>query len=174
VPRFIPDHELDQLMPIIEAISCPFQRAALLAARWSGARRGEIRRLPLDCLDRYPDGTPRLRLPAGKTYKERMVPIHQDAADALQTVIDMRKQCHDRPFIDERTGEQIRYLFLDHGLLLSRATCSSIRFRRSARPLGWSARPAGTASNAAPSRRTDSGTPSEPSSPNVARSSTRS
>jgi hypothetical protein len=75
VPRFIPDHELDQLMPIIEAISCPFQRAALLAVRWSGARRDEIRRLPLDCLDRYPDGTPRLRLPAGKTYKERMVPI---------------------------------------------------------------------------------------------------
>ena len=109
MPRFIPDHELDQLMPIIEAISCPFQRAALLAARWSGARRGEIRRLPLDCLDRYPDGTPRLRLPAGKTYKERMVPIHQDAADALQTVIDMRKQCHDRPFIDERTGEPFAY-----------------------------------------------------------------
>ncbi|WP_225993057.1 tyrosine-type recombinase/integrase [Actinomadura rudentiformis] len=50
-------------------------------------------------------------MPAGKSYKERMVPIHQDAADAFQTVIDMRKQCHDRPFIDERTGEHIRYLF---------------------------------------------------------------
>jgi hypothetical protein len=75
VPRFIPDHELDQLMPVIDEITCPFHRAALLAVRWSGARRDEIRRLPIDCLDRYPDGTPRLRLPARKTYKERTVPL---------------------------------------------------------------------------------------------------
>ena len=59
------------LMPVINEIACPFQRAALLVARWSGARRDEIRRLPLDCLDHYPDGTPRLRLPGRKTYKER-------------------------------------------------------------------------------------------------------
>lgn len=119
VPRFIPDHELDQLMPAIEGLSCPFQRAALLAARWSGARRDEIRRLPIDCLDRYPDGTPRLRLPARKTYKERTVPLHPEAADALQTVIDMRKSGRERAFTDERTGEQIRYLFVRHGKLLS-------------------------------------------------------
>lgn len=119
VPRFIPDHELDQLMPAIEELSCPFQRAALLAARWSGARRDEIRRLPIDCLDHYPDGTPRLRIPARKTYKERTVPLHPDAADALQTVIDMRKSGRERGFIDERTGEQVRYLFVRHGKLLS-------------------------------------------------------
>ena len=27
VPRFIPEHELEQLMPVIDAIACPFQRA---------------------------------------------------------------------------------------------------------------------------------------------------
>nr|WTB28402.1 hypothetical protein OG781_01375 [Streptomyces sp. NBC_00830]WTB35680.1 hypothetical protein OG781_45205 [Streptomyces sp. NBC_00830] len=74
VPRFIPDHELDQLMPAIDAIACPFQRAALLVARWSGARRTEIQRLPMDCLDRYPDGTARLRLSGRKTYKEPSSP----------------------------------------------------------------------------------------------------
>ena len=119
VPRFIPEHELDQLMPVIDAIACPFQRAALLVARWSGARRDEIRRLPLDCLDRYPDGTPRLRLCGRKTYKERVVPLHQDAAAALQKVIDLRKDAPERPFTDERTGEEIRYLFMSHGKLLS-------------------------------------------------------
>lgn len=71
VPRFIPEDELEQLMPVIDQITCPFQRAALLVARWSGARRDEIRRLPLDCMDRYPDGTARLRLSGRKTYKER-------------------------------------------------------------------------------------------------------
>ncbi|MGX4694506.1 tyrosine-type recombinase/integrase [Streptomyces sp. JNUCC 63] len=119
VPRFIPDDELDRLMPAIEQIGCPFQRAALLVARWSGARRDEIRRLPLDCLDRYPDGTARLRLPARKTYKERVVPLHQDAADALQKVIDLRRQGRERPFTDELTGQPVRYLFVQHGKLLS-------------------------------------------------------
>jgi integrase len=119
VPRFIPDHELGRLMPVINEIACPFQRAALLVARWSGARRDEIRRLPVDCLDHYPDGTPRLRLPGRKTYKERTVPLHEEAAGALQTVIDLRKDAPERPFTDERTGEQIRYLFMRHGKLLS-------------------------------------------------------
>ena len=119
IPRFIPDHELDLVMPVINDITCPFQRAALLVARWSGARRDEIRHLPIDCLDHYPDGTPRLRLPGRKTYKERVVPLHQDAADALQKVIDLRKNGPERPFTDPRTGEQIRYLFMDHGKLLS-------------------------------------------------------
>jgi len=119
IPRFIPDHELDLVMPVINEITCPFQRAALLVARWSGARRDEIRHLPLDCLDHYPDGTPRLRLPGRKTCKERMVPLHQDAGHALQKVIDLRKNGPERPFADERTGEQVRYLFMDHGKLLS-------------------------------------------------------
>jgi integrase len=119
VPRFIPDHELDLLMPVVNEIACPFQRAALLVARWSGARRDEIRRLPIDCLDRYPDGTPRLRLPGRKTYKERTVPLHEEAAEALQRVIDLRKDPPERPFSDERTGEQVRYLFMRHGKLLS-------------------------------------------------------
>ncbi|WP_326589358.1 site-specific integrase [Streptomyces brevispora] len=119
VPRFIPDDELDQLMPAIDAIACPFQRAALLVARWSGARRTEIQRLPMDCLDRYPDGTARLRLSGRKTYKERVVPLHEDAATALQQAIDLRRNAPERPFTDERTGEEIRYLFMSHGKLLS-------------------------------------------------------
>lgn len=119
VPRFIPDHELDKLMSVIDAIACPFQRAALLVARWSGARRTEIQRLPVDCLDRYPDGTPRLRLSGRKTYRERVVPLHEDAAEALQNVIDLRRHAPERPFTDERTGEEIRYLFMSHGKLLS-------------------------------------------------------
>src|SRR5207247_4679654 len=36
VPRYIPEHELARLMQAIRALSCPYQRAALLIARWSG------------------------------------------------------------------------------------------------------------------------------------------
>jgi integrase len=119
IPRFIPDHELELVMPVINQITCPFQRAALLIARWSGARREEIRHLPIDGLDHYPDGTPRLRLPGRKTYKERIVPLHQDAADALQALIELRENGTERPFTDPRTGERVCYLFMNHGKLLS-------------------------------------------------------
>jgi hypothetical protein len=74
VPRFIPNHQLEPVMDQIRALVCPLQRCALLVARWSGARRSEIRKLQLDCLDTYPDGTPRLRLAAGKALKRARRP----------------------------------------------------------------------------------------------------
>jgi integrase len=91
IPRYIPDDELTRLMTAIRALECPYQKAALLIARWSGARRGEIQRLDVDCLDRYPDGTTRLRIPAGKT----------------------------KSFRDELTGLMTRYLFVRYGERLS-------------------------------------------------------
>ena len=119
VPRFIPETELTQFMAAIAQLECPFQRAALLVARWCGARRGEIQRLALDCLDRYPDGTARLRIPAGKTHRERIVPLHDEAAVAVQTVIDLRSSGSERAFVDTVTGAPTRYLFMQHGKLLS-------------------------------------------------------
>jgi integrase len=119
LPRHIPTSDLARLMTAILELPCPFQRTALLVARWSGARRGEIQRLALDCLDRYPDGTARLRLPAGKTYRERSVPLHEEAAVALQALIELRTQGPERAFIDELTGVSTRYLFMQHGKLLS-------------------------------------------------------
>jgi integrase len=117
VPRYIPEHQLEPLMAAIRALDCPMQRAALLIARWSGGRRGEIRRLHLDCLDTYPDGTPRLRLAAGKALKERTVPIHPEAAEAIGRVLDLRAGQNDRGIYDSDIGKMVRYLFLNNGRL---------------------------------------------------------
>jgi integrase len=119
VPRFIPADELARLMTAVQALACPYQRAALLVARWSGARKGEIRRLAVDCLDTYPDGTPRLRVPVGKTRRERMVPLHDEAAAALREVIALRAGRGERAFTDELSGAPTHYLFMEHGKLLS-------------------------------------------------------
>jgi integrase len=119
IPRFIPEADLLRLMAAVKGLTCPYQRAALLVARWSGARRGEIRRLALDCLDTYPDGTPRLRLPAGKTRRERMVPLHDEAAAALREIMTLRIGRGERAFTDELTGALTQYLFMEHGKLLS-------------------------------------------------------
>jgi len=117
VPRYVPDDELARLMVAVRALSCPYQRAALLIARWSGARKDEIRRLPVDCLDAYPDGTPRLRLPAGKTKRERLVPLNGEAAEAIRAVQALRRG--ERGFRDMHTGVETRYLFMNHGKLYS-------------------------------------------------------
>ena len=117
VPRYIPADELARLMPAIRSLSCPYQRAALLIARWSGARREEIRRLSIDCLDSYADGTPRVRIPAGKTKRERLVPLNEEAAAAIRVLQADRKA--ERGFCDTQTGMVTRYLFVRHGKLIS-------------------------------------------------------
>src|SRR5258708_11837492 len=118
VPRYIPDEELVRLMTAIRALSCPYQRPALLIARWRGARPEEIRRLSIDCLAHYPDGTPRLRIPAGKTKRERLIPLHEEAAAAIREIQALRCK-QDRGLRDEQTGAVTRYLFLHLGRVFS-------------------------------------------------------
>jgi integrase len=119
VPRYLPAPELDAVVEGIRALTDPYQRAACLIARWVGPRRSEILRLELDCLDTYPDGHPRLRIPAGKTYTERMVPLHAEAADALRACIEHTRARRQRPLIDEVTGKPTTYVFQLRGRLLS-------------------------------------------------------
>jgi integrase len=91
----------------------------MIVARWSGARRSEIRRLTTDCLDSYPDGTAQLRISVGKTGRERMIPLHDEAADALRAVLAIRADGIDRRLPDERTGELVRFVFVWRGKLMS-------------------------------------------------------
>ena len=136
VPRFIPEGELAKLMDAIRKLPCPYQRAALLTARWSGARRGEISRLTVDCLDQYPDGTARLRIPVGKTSRERMVPLHQEAAEALQAVITLRRTVSEMTVIDERTGDCVRFLFFRRGKRMSTTYLFDYPLRDASRAAG--------------------------------------
>ncbi|MFD8781891.1 tyrosine-type recombinase/integrase [Kitasatospora sp. NPDC059599] len=115
VPRFIPEDQLGPVMDQVRSLECPLQRCALLVARWNGARRTEIRKLHLDCLDAYPDGTPRLRLAAGKALKERTVPLHEEAADAIRALVALWQVQHDRGIHDSDLGRPVRYLFLRNG-----------------------------------------------------------
>lgn len=121
LPRFIPEHELAMLMTAVEALPDPHQRAALLVARWSGARRDEIRRLATNCLDTYPDGHPRLRIPVGKTQTERSIPLHPQAADALQPLIAQTRAHAPRARHDPSAGRPVQHLFQVRGKLLSAA-----------------------------------------------------
>ena len=101
VPRFIPADELDRLMAAMHGSPVPISGRHFWWPVGVVHARVRIRRLAVDCLDSYPDGTARLRLPAGKTYRERMVPLHEEAAQALREVIALRAERRERAFIDE-------------------------------------------------------------------------
>lgn len=119
IPRYLPRQQLDVLMAAIEDLPDLRQRAALLLVRWSGARRDEIRRLTLDCLDAYPDGHPRLRIPVGKGHAERLIPLHPQAADALEVVIEVARAQRAIARHDPSVGRHVNYVFVRHGKLLS-------------------------------------------------------
>lgn len=120
IPRYVPEHELSRLMEAVKELECPYQRAAVLIARWSGARRDEITRLEIECLDHYPDGTPRLRIPPGKTKQERIVPLNEEAAGEIRALQQVRRGEKTRGFRDELTGTVTRRLFVRYG-----KSCSS-------------------------------------------------
>jgi integrase len=136
VPRYIPRADLERLMDAVRALSDPFQRAAIIIGRWSGARRSEIRRLTTDCLDSYSDGTTRLRIPVGKTARERLVPLHKEAADALRTVLTIRASVADRDLPDERTGQPARFVFVRRGKLMGQRYLFEIPLRRVCKAAG--------------------------------------
>jgi integrase len=115
LPRFTPRDELDLLMKAIEGLENPYQRTALLLVCWSGARKGEIRRLTVDCLDTYPDGYPRLRIPVGKTYTERMIPLHPQAAEALRELIELAKAAAPAARFDTWAQQPVRWVFMHRG-----------------------------------------------------------
>ena len=117
IPLIIPKSQLDRIAEAIRQLPDPYQRVALTIARWTGARRGEIRRLRLDSLDAYPDGYPRIHIPVGKTLRERVIPLHPQAAAEVQTLQALHRG--QRPVRDEKTGVPTRYLFTRRGNLLS-------------------------------------------------------
>ena len=53
----------------------------------------------------------------GKTYKERLVPLHKEAAEAIRDW--QRQKTGARGIRNEQTGQEVRYLFMSRGKLLS-------------------------------------------------------
>ena len=85
-----------------------------------GARREEIRRIDINALDYYNDGTPKLRIPIGKTNRDRWVPISEEAEKAYTELLDVRKSAHNtRGLLDRKTHKETDYLFMKGNKMLS-------------------------------------------------------
>ncbi|MFJ5695104.1 tyrosine-type recombinase/integrase [Arthrobacter sp. NPDC093125] len=136
IPRYVPQHELDALMEAINGLTDPLQRTALLLLCWSGARRDEIRRLTCSSLDTYASGHPRLRVPVGKGHTERLIPLHPDAAAALQEAIEKAKTRKAGIRHDPTTGRLEEHVFVRKGRLLSSATLFDDAFDKASTAAG--------------------------------------
>jgi integrase-like protein len=75
----------------------------------------------VDCLDGYPDGHPRLRIPVGKGHTERVIPLHPQTADALRPMIELARQQQARQRFDPSAGRAVQHVFVVRGKLLSNA-----------------------------------------------------
>lgn len=119
-PRYIKESDLDKLMTSVKKLGSPYQRNAIILARWTGARREEIQRLDINALDYYSDGTPKLLIPIGKTNESRWVPINKEAENAYKELLEIRKNAGNiKGLIDRKTKKITDYLFMKRNQRIS-------------------------------------------------------
>jgi len=137
-----PNHQLPK--PISPQIDALLQQAleaqenlqakALLLARWTGLRTGELRSLERQCLIREPGPRYSIRVPLGKLHNERVIPVDQHTAELVELIA---KKCADRPpTIDPETGQPVKLLICAPDGTRLTAASLSYRLDRIARTLG--------------------------------------
>ncbi len=89
LPRPLPP-ELDQDVQKAFIEAGTFAAMALLLLRYTGIRIGEMRALPLNAMESSGTGTFALRVPVGKTYSERLIPLDERTVDLVQRIVSQR------------------------------------------------------------------------------------
>jgi site-specific recombinase XerD len=89
LPRPLP-LDLDQAVQKACIEANTFAAMALLLLRYTGMRVGEMRTLPLNAMQTAGPDTFTLRIPIGKTYSERLIPLDARAVDLVQRIIAQR------------------------------------------------------------------------------------
>jgi integrase len=117
LPRYLPA-DADRL--IGEALQASPNRLfadALLLARATGLRIGELRDLELDCVHEVPGTGAWLKVPLGKLDSERMVPLDDEAVDLIDRIAGTRSP--GRPMTHPKTGRPAEFLLTHFGKRVS-------------------------------------------------------
>ena len=83
---------------------------ALLLLRKTGMRVGELRDLPLDCLQKLPDNQYVLHVPIGKLHTERIIPVDSETAEIVNRIIKLRGNF--LPLPNPKTGKPTQFLIV--------------------------------------------------------------
>jgi len=96
LPRPLP-HDLDQAVQKAFVEADNFAAMALLLLRYTGVRIGEMRALPLNAMEHSGPHTFTLRVPVGKNYSERLIPLDARTVALVQRIIKQRGCRQKRP-----------------------------------------------------------------------------
>jgi len=89
LPRPLPP-DIDQALQKACIEAGTFAAMALLLLRYTGMRVGEMRALPLNAMEASGPNTFTLRIPIGKTYSERLIPLDARTVDLVKRIIAQR------------------------------------------------------------------------------------
>ena len=120
LPRYLPA-DADRLIgEALEASPNRLFADALLLARATGVRIGELRDLELDCVHEVPGTGAWLKVPLGKLASERMVPLDDDAVALIDRITETRSP--GKPLPNPRTGQPAEFLLTHFGKRVSDQT----------------------------------------------------
>ena len=117
LPRYLPPDVDRRLTAALQTSPNRLRADALLLARATGLRIGELRDLELDCVHEVPGQGAWLKVPLGKLDTERMVPLDDDILDIVDRIVAHRSP--GRPLRHPRTGQLVEFLLTHQGRRVS-------------------------------------------------------
>jgi len=124
LPRYLPPDADRRLLAALQQLSTAGTGAlarlhadALLLARATGVRIGELRDLELDCVHQIDDHGAWLKVPLGKLGTERMVPLDEETVTVIDRIVARRTP--GRPLPHPRTGRPVAFLLVHQGRRVS-------------------------------------------------------
>ena len=120
LPRYLPA-DADRLIgETLEASPSRLFADALLLARATGVRIGELLDLELDCIHEVPGTGAWLKVPLGKLDSERMVPLDDDTVALIDRIAETRSP--GKPLPNPKTGQPAEFLLTHLGKRVSDQT----------------------------------------------------
>ena len=113
LPRYLPVDQDRRLSEALARSSRALAANALLLARATGIRIGELVDLQLDCVHEIPGQGAWLKVPLGKLDSERMVPLDEHAVAIVDRIVAARSP--GRPLPHPRHGRPVEFLLTHHG-----------------------------------------------------------
>jgi site-specific recombinase XerD len=120
LPRYLPPYDDRRLVDTLQASPNRLRADALLLARATGVRMGELVDLELDCVHEIPGQGAWLKVPLGKLATERMVPLDDDTVDLVDRIVAHRSP--GRPLRHPRDGRLVEFLLTHQGRRISADT----------------------------------------------------
>jgi integrase len=120
LPRYLPVDEDRRLSDALRRSPRTLAAHALLLARATGIRIGELIDLELDCVHEIPGQGAWLKVPLGKLKTERMVPLDEDTVAIVDRIVEVRSP--GLPLPHPRHGRRVEFLLTHHGKRLTNYT----------------------------------------------------